>query len=193
MDGAWVLPVVIFLAEAVVVTTSTIRVIFIARGKRGLAAILGFIEISIWLFAISHVMRNLDNPWCMLAFAAGFTLGNYLGVTLERRMALGKTGLRLFSRHNATPLITALRARGFGVTSWQAAGLEGSVEVIQTVIPRRDQQLAEALIHRHDPGMFYIVEEIYGTESGVFPSKRPQEGDAKNFHKSGYHTEDVAA
>ena len=69
MDGAWVLPVVIFLAEAVVVTTSTIRVIFISRGKRGLAAILGFIEISIWLFAISHVMRNLDNPWCMLAFA----------------------------------------------------------------------------------------------------------------------------
>jgi uncharacterized protein YebE (UPF0316 family) len=193
MDGAWVLPVVIFLAEAVVVTTSTIRVIFIARGKRGLAAILGFIEISIWLFAISHVMRNLDNPWCMLAFAAGFTLGNYLGVTLERRMALGKTGLRLFSRHNATPLITALRARGFGVTSWQAAGLEGSVEVIQTVIPRRDQQLAEALIHRHDPGMFYIVEEIYGTESGVFPSKRPQEEDAKNFQKSGYHTQDVAA
>ena len=63
MDGAWVLPVVIFLAEAVVVTTSTIRVIFISRGKRGLAAILGFIEISIWLFAISHVMRNLDNPW----------------------------------------------------------------------------------------------------------------------------------
>jgi uncharacterized protein YebE (UPF0316 family) len=108
-------------------------------------------------------------------------------------MALGKTGLRLFSRHNATPLITALRARGFGVTSWQAAGLEGSVEVIQTVIPRRDQQLAEALIHRHDPGMFYIVEEIYGTESGVFPSKRPQEEDAKNFHKSVYHTEDVAA
>jgi uncharacterized protein YebE (UPF0316 family) len=90
-------------------------------------------------------------------------------------------------------LITALRARGFGVTSWQAAGLEGSVEVIQTVIPRRDQQLAEALIHRHDPGMFYIVEEIYGTESGVFPSKRPQEEDAKNFQKSGYHTQDVAA
>ena len=53
MDGAWILPVVIFLAEAVVVTTSTIRVIFISRGKRGLAAILGFIEISIWLFAIS--------------------------------------------------------------------------------------------------------------------------------------------
>jgi uncharacterized protein YebE (UPF0316 family) len=192
MDGAWFLPVVIFLAEAVVVTTSTIRVIFISRGKRGLAAILGFIEISIWLFAISHVMRNLDNPWCMLAFAAGFTLGNYLGVTLERQMALGKTGLRLFSRRNASPLIKALRARGFGVTSWQAAGLEGSVEVIQTVIPRRDQHAAEALIHLHDPSMFYIVEEIYGTESGVFPAKRPPE-DVKSPLKGGYHTEDVAA
>jgi uncharacterized protein YebE (UPF0316 family) len=167
-------------------------VIFISRGKRGLAAILGFIEISIWLFAISHVMRNLDNPWCMLAFAAGFTLGNYLGVTLERQMALGKTGLRLFSRRNASPLIKALRARGFGVTSWQAAGLEGSVEVIQTVIPRRDQHAAEALIHLHDPSMFYIVEEIYGTESGVFPAKRPPE-DVKSPLKGGYHTEDLAA
>lgn len=192
MDWAWFLPGIIFLAEAVVVTTSTIRVIFISRGKRALAAVLGFVEISIWLFAISHVMRNLDNPWCMVAFAAGFTLGNYLGVTLERRMALGKTGLRLFSRGNALPLIRELRALGFGVTSWRGQGSEGAVEVIQTVIPRRDQEMAEALIQRHDPDMFYIVEEIHETESGVFPIRRRQD-QAPAKVRSGYHTEDAAA
>ena len=42
MDWAWFLPGIIFFAEAVVVTTSTIRVIFISRGKRALAAVLGF-------------------------------------------------------------------------------------------------------------------------------------------------------
>lgn len=191
MSWAWLLPGIIFFAEAVVVTTATIRVIFISRGKRGLAAVLGFVEISIWLFAISHVMRNLDNPWCMLAFAAGFTLGNYLGVTLERRMALGKTGLRLFSRGDAVPLIRELRAMGFGVTSWRGQGSEGAVEVIQTVIPRRDQEMAEALIQRHDPDMFYIVEEIHETESGVFPIRRPER--AHSATRRGYHTEDVAA
>jgi uncharacterized protein YebE (UPF0316 family) len=191
MSWEWILPGIIFLAEAVVVTTSTIRVIFISRGKRGLAAVLGFIEISIWLFAISHVMRNLGNPWCMVAFAAGFTLGNYLGVTLERRMALGKTGLRLFSRGNAVPLIRALRDNGFGVTSWRGQGSAGEVEVIQTVIPRRDQHLAEQLIQRHDPGMFYIVEEIHDAESGVFPEKK-SEGNARGRDR-GYHTDGVAA
>lgn len=176
MSWALWLPVIIFLAEVVVVTTATIRVIFISRGKRGLAAVLGFVEISIWLFAISHVMRNLDNPWCMLAFAAGFTLGNYLGVTLERRMALGKTGLLLFSRNSPALLIRELRSKGFGVTNWRGQGAEGEVEVIQTVIPRRDQEVAVELIQRHDPAMFYIIEEIHETESGVFPLRRPRPG-----------------
>src|ERR1044071_7902580 len=70
----------IFLAEMCVVTIGTLRIIFVARGRKYLAPLLGFFEIMSWLFAIGQVMQNLDNPVCFLAFAAGFTLGNFLGI-----------------------------------------------------------------------------------------------------------------
>src|SRR5947209_2547847 len=58
------LPLLIFCAELCVVTISTIRIIFLSRGMKTLAAILGFFEITIWLFAIGQIMRNLSDFGC---------------------------------------------------------------------------------------------------------------------------------
>src|SRR5438552_5469116 len=75
-----ILPLTVFFAETCVVTLSTIRTIFVARGMRLRAAFLGFFEVSIWLFAIGQIMQNLSSVECYLAFAGGFSLGNFLGV-----------------------------------------------------------------------------------------------------------------
>jgi uncharacterized protein YebE (UPF0316 family) len=75
------LPLLVFVAEVCVVTLSTIRIIFVSRGMKVLASVLGFFEISIWLFAIGQIMQNLSDFGCYLAFSGGFTLGNYLGIT----------------------------------------------------------------------------------------------------------------
>jgi len=70
-----VLPLFIFAAEVCVVTLCTIRTIFVARGMKFLAPLLGFFEVSIWLFAIGAVMKNLNDIACYAAFAGGFPLG----------------------------------------------------------------------------------------------------------------------
>ena len=77
------LPLLVFVAELCVVTLATMKTIFVSRGMKTLAPLLGFFEVSIWLFAIGQIMRNLTDPGCYLGFAGGFTLGNYLGVVLE--------------------------------------------------------------------------------------------------------------
>src|SRR5690349_12095077 len=84
----------IFIAEALVVTLSTLRTIFLGKGMKLLAPLLGFFEVSIWLFAISEVMRNLGDLRCALAFAGGFTLGNFLGILIEQKLALGSVVVR---------------------------------------------------------------------------------------------------
>src|SRR4051812_46175226 len=51
--SADVLPAVaapIFHAELCVVTLGTLRIIFVAKGRKALAPLLGFFEISLWLF-----------------------------------------------------------------------------------------------------------------------------------------------
>ena len=70
------LPLLVFFAELCVVTLSTLRIIFISRGKRMLAPVVGFFEVTIWLFAIGQVMQNLNDPGCFLGFAGALATRN---------------------------------------------------------------------------------------------------------------------
>lgn len=105
------LPLLIFVAETVVVTISTMRIIFIGRGFKKLAAGIGFFEVSIWLFAIGQVMTNLDSPLCFAAFAGGFVSGNYLGMSLEQRLAFGSVLVRVITSGDSRQLTAAAPRR----------------------------------------------------------------------------------
>ena len=103
-------PFLIFVAEVVVLTIGTLRIIFVARGDKLIAAALGFFEVLIWLFAITQVMHNLTEWECYVAFALGFTLGTYLGILIEKRLALGTAAVRIITPKDARELVNALRA-----------------------------------------------------------------------------------
>jgi uncharacterized protein YebE (UPF0316 family) len=170
------LPFLVFFAELCVVTLSTLRIIFIARGNRVLPPVLGFFEISIWLFAIGKVMQNLSDPGCFLGFAGGFTLGNFLGVMIERWLALGNVVVRTITHRDATVLIDSLKAAQFGVTSLDAEGGKGPVKMVFTVVRRKELETVLAIVRNFDPNAFYSVDEIQEAGSGIFPENRRMRG-----------------
>jgi uncharacterized protein YebE (UPF0316 family) len=167
-----VLPPLIFLAETCVLTLATLRTISIARGKKVPAAVLGFFEVSIWLFAIGQVMQNLTNLGSAAAFAAGFALGNYLGVLIEQKLALGSLSVKITTKRDAGELIEELRSAGYGVTRLHGQGATGPVEVVVTVVQRKDLPIVAAIIQSFDSGAFYAVHELKTATEGVFP-RRP--------------------
>ncbi len=61
----------------------------VVQGRKIHAAIIGFFEVSIYVTALSKVVGNLDNPGNLLAYALGYACGNYIGITIENRIALG--------------------------------------------------------------------------------------------------------
>jgi uncharacterized protein YebE (UPF0316 family) len=164
------LPLLVFFAEMGVVTLSTIRTIFITRGWKALASLLGFFEVSIWLFAISQVMQNLTNPGCSLAFAGGFSLGNFLGILIEKKLALGNVFVQVTTENNASDLIESLRSANYGVTSLDARGASGPVQVVFTVIERRELQNVVSIVKGFDPKVFYSVNDLQTVEEGIFPA-----------------------
>ena len=166
------LPLVVFVAEMCVVTISTVRIISLSRGMKYLASLLGFFEITIWLFAIGQVMQNLNNFACAFAFAAGFTLGNYLGVLIDQLLALGCLVVRAITSRDAAELVTALKAAGYGVTSVDAHGATGPVSIVLTVIPRRELRNVVTLLRGFDPNVFYSVDSLQTAAAGVFPLTR---------------------
>lgn len=170
------LPLLVFFAELCVVTLCTLRIIFIARGMRVLAPIVGFFEITTWLFAIGQVMQNLHDIRCFLGFACGFTLGNYLGMVIESWLALGTVVIRTITHRDPSPLILDLQQAHFGVTCMDAQGSTGPVKVVFTVVRRKELPRALNHIRRFDPEAFYLIDDTRNSESGIFPNRKRLRG-----------------
>jgi uncharacterized protein YebE (UPF0316 family) len=168
----WViLPMLIFLARTADVTLGTLRNVFISKGFRNIVPFIGFFEVLIWLISMRQVMRHLDNPICYLGFAGGFATGTYVGLLIERRLALGMQVLRIITHIDAQPLINALNKRDLGVTIMDGHGAKGPVKIIFTIVKRKDIDTVRQIIHDFNPSSFYSIEDIRASSQGVFPKK----------------------
>lgn len=166
------LPLLVFVAELTVVTLGTLRIIFLARGMKVLAPVLGCVEICIWLFAIGQIMHNLDNLGCYVGFAAGFTAGNMLGLFIERKLAMGTALVQIITNRDAAGLMKQLAAAGYGVTSIAGQGATGPVTIVFTVIRRRERANVTGIIEGFDARAFYSIDEIQTAAAGIFPARR---------------------
>lgn len=162
-------PLLIFFAEVCVVTISTLRIIFVARGYKYLAPIFGFFEIVLWLFAIQQVMSNLNDWRCFLAFALGFALGNLFGILIEQKLAMGTVIVRIITNRDSLLLVEQLRSAQFGVTCMEGRGGTGPVQIVMTIVKRRQLSEVVALIETHHPNAFYAIAEVQSASEGISP------------------------
>ena len=169
----WViLPILIFLSRILDVTIGTLRIMFLARGHRFYAPFLGFFEVLIWLLAIGQIIQNLDNVFCYIAYAGGFSAGNYIGIRIEERLAMGKQVLRLITSRDTTELIDLLRRKGFGVTIVDATGSHGPVRILFMVVMRSDIQVVLNIVNKLMPKAFYTIEDTRQVQAGIFRKRK---------------------
>jgi uncharacterized protein YebE (UPF0316 family) len=167
-----VLPLLIFLARICDVAIGTIRIIFVSRGHKFLAPLIGFFEVLIWLLALGKIMQNLTSPVCYIAYAGGFAAGNFIGIYIEEKLAVGTSVVRIITRKDATELIKGLNSAGYGVTSVAANGSTGQVHIVYTVIKRGDTEDVVGIIKKFNPKAFYSVEDARFVSEGIFPLRK---------------------
>jgi uncharacterized protein YebE (UPF0316 family) len=165
-----IVPLFIFLARICDVAIGTMRIIFVSRGMKMVASILGFFEIFIWIIAVGQIFQNLTNPINYFAYAFGFATGNYVGILIEERIAMGLVLIRIISQPDATNLIDYLRAAGYGVTVLDAQGKQGPGKVIFLVIKRKNIKEVENAIQELDSEAFYSIEDVRHAAKGTFPT-----------------------
>ncbi|MFW5879605.1 MAG: DUF2179 domain-containing protein [bacterium] len=154
------LPLFIFLARICDVSLGTIRIVFVSKGLKFIAPILGFIEVLIWIVAISRIMENLTNWACYIAYAGGFVIGNYIGMIIEEKIAIGVEMIRIITKKNPGKLISELKEKGYGVTFIKAEGNYGEVGVIYSIIKRNKLDEVVSIIRQFNPKALYTVEDI---------------------------------
>lgn len=151
----------VFLARAVDVSLGTLRTIFLVQGRASLAFLLGFCEILVWVTVVTTVIQNVrDQPLLGVFFALGFASGNFLGIALERRLALGNVALKVFTRSAGELLAERLRDDGLRVTTFVGQGMRGPVTELYVVCRRRSVAEIIAIVRKHDPEAFYVTEAV---------------------------------
>jgi len=163
------LPVLIFFSRVFDVSFGTIRIIFISRGRKYLAPLIGFFEILIWLVAIGKVMQNLNNVFCYVAYAGGFAAGNFTGMWIEEKLAMGTLIVQIITRQDASALVDSLKSSGYGVTAVPAHGTTGKVHIIYSVIKRSALKDVVAIIKKFNPKAFYSIEDVKFASEAIFP------------------------
>jgi uncharacterized protein YebE (UPF0316 family) len=167
-----ILPLLIFLSRILDVSIGTVRIVMLSKGQKVLAPILGFFEVFIWLLAISRIFENMDNWVCFISYAAGFAMGNYVGLKIEERLAVGIVRIQIVTRKEASTLIAVLKESGYGITHLKAQGGSENVSIIYTVLKRTDVPMVENIIREFNPNAFYSVEDVKYVNKGIFPIRK---------------------
>jgi uncharacterized protein YebE (UPF0316 family) len=156
----WLIPI-IFFARVVDVSLGTFRFIMVIRGHRMVATAVGFIESMVWITAVGGVIANLDQWYLIVAYAAGYATGNWVGIWLESRAAIGTELVRAISKNSENLLAETLRQAGYRpVRLAGSTGNANPVEVILVVVRRRKVPELVQIIHEADPEAVYTVSDI---------------------------------
>ena len=167
-----VLPILIFLARICDVSIGTMRIIFVSKGNRKVAPILGFFEVLIWIIAIRKIMQNLDNYINYIAYAAGFATGNFVGMIIEERLAMGIQMVRVFVGENGMELVKSLNANGFGATTIEAHGAKEKIDIIYSIVHRNELNEVLNIITSFNPRAFFTIEDIKSVKEGIFNPRK---------------------
>jgi uncharacterized protein YebE (UPF0316 family) len=164
----WLLPIVIFFGRICDVTLGTLRIIFVSKGERKKAPIVGFFEVLIWVFIISQIFSHTNSMIAYFAYAGGYATGNFIGIMVENKIAFGFVLLRIYTKKDGEELSQILHQNNFGSTCIKGKGAISEVDVIETVITRKSQKKVKALIDDFDESAFFVIEDIRSKQKGIF-------------------------
>jgi len=159
----WLL--IIFFARIVDVSLGTIRVNMIIRRKKAIAALVGFVEVTIFISIIVRIIKDIDNIYGIFTYGAGFAVGTVVGIIISEKLSRDLVSINIISRKHNAEIKELLSREDFGFTCYRGAGRQGEVEIINVVCSNAVLPGLSKMIHKQDPGAFvvcYMLDRIRG-------------------------------
>jgi len=103
-------------------------------------------------------MQHLDNVINLFGYAAGFGIGNIMGITIEQKIGLGFVQLNIISRHFTDQIANTLRKLKYGVTILPGEGGSGGVAIIVVITARKVQKKIIEEIEKIDKDSFITIQ-----------------------------------
>jgi uncharacterized protein YebE (UPF0316 family) len=158
---------IIFLAKIVEVSLGTLRMVLITKGERLVGSIIGFVEVTMWIIIVGKVLTDISSdPLRVLAYAGGFSAGNYLGSWIEEKLGIGTAEVQtIVLKEDGKKLANFVRDAGFAVTVVEGEGKSYTRNILFMYVRRKRVKELIDVIQRHQDNAVITVSEakpIYG-------------------------------
>jgi uncharacterized protein YebE (UPF0316 family) len=161
-----ILSILIFCARIIDVTIGTIRLVYISKGYKSLAPILGFFEVLIWLIAVQQILSNLNHWIYYIFYAAGFATGTYIGTVIEDKLSESKVLVRIITKRDMMNLDSALTEKNYSYVNIDGVdhNLKGSypldVKILFLVVSKKKVIEVLDILKENDPLAKYSIEDV---------------------------------
>lgn len=149
----------IFAIQIVYVSAYTLRMILTLKGQKYIAALISMVEIVIYVLGLNLVLSYLDQISALVVYALGYGLGILIGAWIEEKIALGYITVKVICDQTRGTIVTTLREKGYGVTSWLGNGRDGDRLVMEILAKRKNQKKLYETILELDSKAFIITVE----------------------------------
>ena len=158
----------VFFARILDVSLGTIRTMFVVKGKRLQAALIGFFEVLIWFLVVREALQTgVDNIFVAISYASGFAIGTYIGGFLSSLLITGKIGVQVFTDSN--DLISLLRDKGYAVSVIECHGYnESNKYMLYINIDKKKERELRNLIKVNAKSAFIVENESNLVVNGYF-------------------------
>ena len=158
----------VFIMRLIDMSLDTTRLLLVVRGRRLYAGLIGAVQATVFILAVSVVLSGPLNFWKVVGYAGGFACGVMLGMVLEERLAIGYAMLRIFSTTGGKAIVETMRAAGYAVTEFSAQGRTGNITVVNAVVLRRQVQEIREIADKIDSDAFVTIDEAHPLQRGYF-------------------------
>ncbi|MCL2408380.1 MAG: DUF5698 domain-containing protein [Oscillospiraceae bacterium] len=159
----------IFFSRIIDVSLGTIRTIMTVRGRLKVAALIGFVEVSIWFLVARTAINSSEGGIAVtLAFAAGFATGTFIGGNIANKFINSILSLQVVTSSKNEEIIKAIRDGGFAVSVLDVNSSEFSAEKYLLLIEIKSDMFkkVQKIIYDKDPGAFIMARETKFVQNG---------------------------
>ncbi len=158
----------IFFGRIIDVSLGTVRINFIVRRKKAIAAIVGFVEVTIFVTIIARVIQDIDNNiYGIFAYGAGFAIGTIVGMFISDKLSKDLLSTNVISKYKSEEIESTLRSEGFGATSYSGFGKDGNIRIINVVCRNNCIDRLNKIVLKIDPNSF-ITSSLIGNQRGGY-------------------------
>ncbi|MDL2292754.1 DUF5698 domain-containing protein [Acholeplasma sp. OttesenSCG-928-E16] len=169
----WELLLILF-AKTIEISLGTLRVILITKGYRKLGTLFSFVEILLWVFIASVVIKDLvEYPIKGLMYAIGFSAGVCIGSLIESKLALGKIFVQtIVTKDQENDLVSTIRNNNYAATTIEAKGRDNEKTLVLVIANRKEKDVLFGLIESICPSAVIVSNDVSALRGGYLKAWR---------------------